>query len=101
MGAIIEPGPDCGFIIRTAAEGASVDALRADMTFLLKLWELICGNARTLPSGRLVHEDLPLAVRVVRDIVSAGIERVRVDSEDSYQRLQRVRRHVHARPCAR
>jgi ribonuclease G len=77
-----------GFIIRTAAEGASIEALRADMQFLLKIWDLTCANARELPAGHLVHEDLPLAVRVVRDIVSAGIERVRVDAEDAYQRLR-------------
>ena len=58
------------------------------MLFLLKIWEVICQNARAMPAGRLVHEDLPLAVRVVRDIVNAEIERVRVDSEESFQRLR-------------
>jgi ribonuclease G len=85
---IIGPGAESGFIIRTAAEGATLDALRADMLFLLKLWELIDSNARAAPAGRLIHEDLPLAVRVVRDIVNAEIERIRVDTEEAYGRLR-------------
>jgi ribonuclease G len=77
-----------GFIIRTAAEGAGQDALRADMLFLARLWEVIGENERRMAAGTLVHEDLPLAVRVVRDVVRSGVERVRVDSEESYQRLR-------------
>ncbi len=88
LASIQEPGMDFGFIIRTAGEGASLEALRADMLFLLKLWEAIGGNARAAPAGSLIHEDLPLAVRVVRDIVNAEIERVRVDTDEAYQRLR-------------
>ncbi|GMW07054.1 MAG: hypothetical protein AMXMBFR8_18500 [Nevskiales bacterium] len=88
LAALLDPAPECGFIVRTAAEGAGDEALRADMMFLLKLWNLIGANARTTAAGQLVHEDLPLAVRVVRDIVHAGIERVRVDSEEAYQQLR-------------
>ncbi len=88
LASILEPETEFGFIVRTAAEGAGHEALRADMMFLLKLWDLIGENARATPAGHLIHEDLPLAVRVVRDIVHAGIERVRVDSEEGYQRLR-------------
>lgn len=88
LAALIDPETECGFIVRTAAEGAGDEALRADMMFLLKLWNLIGANAGTTAAGQLVHEDLPLAVRVVRDIVHAGIERVRVDSEEAYQQLR-------------
>jgi ribonuclease G len=65
-----------------------VEVLRADLLFLLKLWELIQENAARLPAGQLVHEDLPLAIRVVRDLVNSEIERVRVDSGEAFQRLQ-------------
>jgi ribonuclease G len=88
MTEIAEPAGGCGFIVRTAAEVAGVEALRADMEFLLKLWAVVRENARTLPSGRLVHEDLPLAVRVVRDILGGDVERVRVDALEAYRRLQ-------------
>ena len=52
-----QPG---GFIIRTAAEGASLDALRADMMFLRKLWEVVGAGAVHTSPRELVHEDLPL-----------------------------------------
>ncbi len=79
--------PRRGYIVRTAAEGAERDALRADMLFLQKLWDVVRERANGQPTGSLVHEDLPLAIRVVRDLVSIGIERVRVDSEEFSQRL--------------
>jgi len=77
-----------GYIVRTAAEGVSLEALHADMLFLQRLWEQLLAQSRDLPAGQLLHEDLPLEIRVVRDLVSAGIERVRVDSAGSCERVQ-------------
>jgi len=77
-----------GYIVRTAAEGASVEALRADMIFLEKLWGSIEETAEQVQAGELVHEDLPLPLRVLRDLVSPDIERVRVDSEPLYTRMK-------------
>jgi ribonuclease G len=82
-------GMGCGYIVRTAAEGASMDALRADMLFLDKLWSIVGEQARTRAPGQLVHEDLSLAVRVVRDVVSADVERIQVDSGEAYERLRK------------
>jgi len=73
-----------GYIVRTAAEGASDDALRADMAFLQKIWKAIEGKAARTPAGELVYEDLPLPLRVLRDSSGAGTVRVRVDSETTY-----------------
>lgn len=78
-----------GFIVRTAAEGAPLEALNADIMFLSKLWEVIRGNAGTASAPEPVHEDLPLTLRVLRDLVSADIERIRVDSEASCERMQK------------
>lgn len=77
-----------GYIVRTAAEGASLDALRADMLFLQKLWESISRTATTTGSGQLVHEDLSLPLRVLRDLLSPEIERVRVDSKKWFERMR-------------
>ncbi|MEN7342570.1 MAG: ribonuclease G [Pseudomonadota bacterium] len=77
-----------GYIVRTAAEGASYDALRADMMFLDRLWEGIRETAGRVNGGRIVHEDLPLALRILRDMVQQDIERVRVDSESQFQRMR-------------
>ena len=84
-----EPG---GYIVRTAAEGASPDALRADMLFLQKLWQVISEKAAYARPGNLVHEDLPLAVRVMRDVVSSGVDKVSIDHSDTHQRMMEFAR---------
>jgi len=76
-----------GYIVRTAAEGASPDAMRADMMFLQKLWGVLCEKAALAKPGKLVHEDLPLAVRVLRDVVSSGVDKVSVDHAETFQRM--------------
>jgi ribonuclease G len=77
-----------GYIIRTAAEGASEDDLRADMVFVQKIWGAIVEKAAHTAAGELVHEDLPLPLRVLRDSSSPAIARVRVDSEPTFRRVR-------------
>jgi len=77
-----------GVIVRTAAEGVSRDALRADLVFLRKLWgavQLQCSNAKV---KTLVHEDLPLPIRVLRDMVTSDVERILVDSAVDFEKMQ-------------
>ena len=77
-----------GVIVRTAAEGVSRDALRADLAFLRKLWksvQLQCSNAKV---KTLVHEDLPLPIRVLRDLVTSDVERILVDSAADFKKMQ-------------
>lgn len=77
-----------GYIVRTAAEGATADELRADMLFLRKLWGAIEESAGQSHPGDRVYEDLPLAVRLLRDLLSSDMERVRVDSESMFNRMK-------------
>ncbi len=84
-----EPG---GYIVRTAAEGASPDALRADMMFLQKLWAVLSEKAASTRPGNLVHEDLALPIRVLRDIVSSGVDKVSVDHLETFQRMREFAR---------
>ncbi|MGH8401357.1 MAG: ribonuclease G [Gammaproteobacteria bacterium] len=77
-----------GYIVRTAGEGAQPEALRADMLFLNKLWESIHAHAGDVSPGELVHEDLPLAVRILRDLFGTEVEQVRVDSAEVYTRIR-------------
>ena len=77
-----------GLIFRTAAEGASEEALAADRAFLLRLWDAVRRRAEIAQPGTLVHEDLPLLLRAMRDLATHDLERVRVDSREGYQRLQ-------------
>lgn len=77
-----------GYIIRTAAEGAALEALRADMLFLNRLWESVQKHAGECRAGELVHEDLPLPVRILRDMLDTGVEVVRVDSAQAFERMR-------------
>jgi ribonuclease G len=79
---------DCGVIVRTAAEGASDDALRADMKFLMKLWTVVQEQCRNGQVKTLIHEDLPLPARVLRDLVTGDVESIRVDSEEDFTAMQ-------------
>ena len=69
-----------GYILRTAAQGVSVESLREDMAYLDKLWHHVRVRAVETQAGAIVHEDLPLALRVLRDELSRGVSRVLVDS---------------------
>ncbi len=79
---------EAGLIFRTAAEGAADEALSADHDFLVRLWESIRRRAGEAQPGTLVHEDLPLLLRALRDLATRDLERVRVDSREGYLRLR-------------
>jgi ribonuclease G len=76
-----------GFIARTAAECVDEPVLIADMTFLLKLWGSISAKIASAKAKQFIHKDLPLSIRTLRDLYKEGIERVRVDSTETYHRL--------------
>ena len=69
-----------GYIVRTAAQGASSESLSEDMAYLARLWEHVRARAALASPGSVVHEDLPLGLRVLRDELSRGVSRVLVDS---------------------
>jgi len=77
-----------GFIARTAAEGVSEEALHSDMRFLVRLWNSIQERATTAPPRELIHEDLPLALRALRDLINPEVEKVRIDSRSTWEKAQ-------------
>jgi ribonuclease G len=87
VAAFAGPQAAGGFIVRTAAEDCAVEALRADMLFLQRLWEVIRRRGAATPAGRLVHEDLPLELRVLRDQLGEHVERVLVDAPAAQARM--------------
>lgn len=87
LGAFVSPGTVGGYIVRTAGEGAQPEALRADMLFLNKLWDAIRARAGGARPGELVHADLPLAVRVLRDQSDSEVP-VRIDSAEACARAR-------------
>lgn len=79
---------DEGFIIRTSAEGLDEIAFDADVKFLRKLWDVIQARAKEVKCPEVIHEDLPLYIRALRDQTFMDIERVRVDDKASYHRIK-------------
>jgi len=77
-----------GFILRTAAEGASEEAIASDLRFLQRLWTSIQERSEPAGAGDVVHEDLPLVLRVLRDISDADVEKLRIDSRETFQRVE-------------
>src|SRR5262249_51016344 len=77
---MLRPEATGGYILRTAAQGASAESLQEDMGYLDKLWRHVRVRATQTEAGKIVHEDLPLALRVLRDELARGVSRVLVDS---------------------
>jgi Rne/Rng family ribonuclease len=78
-----------GFIVRTAAEGASEEELRADLRFLIHLWDEIKQRSEGSKSPALIYHDLSLIERILRDQVSSNFSSIWVDSEADYERIVR------------
>ncbi|MBC7781834.1 MAG: ribonuclease G [Proteobacteria bacterium] len=102
-----EPG---GFIIRTVAEAATEKQLSGDIAYLRALWQSIQESVKAAHGPTLVHEDLSLALRVLRDMFDDDTNRVIIDSRETHQRacafaerfmpdiLTRVEHYVGERP---
>jgi len=78
-----------GFIVRTAAEGASEEELRSDLRFLLNLWADIKQRSESSKSPALIYHDLNLVERILRDQVTDNFSAIWVDSEADYERILR------------
>ncbi|MDP2227879.1 MAG: ribonuclease G [Moraxellaceae bacterium] len=77
-----------GFIVRTVAEGVSEHELRRDMQFLVKLWRWIQDRCQTAPTPSLIYEELTLYLRTLRDLVNADVEKIFIDSRETYTKVQ-------------
>jgi ribonuclease G len=84
----IEPGESAGFIVRTAAEDAPPEAVRADMTYLRKLWEVVRQTGLRTQPGSLVHADLPLHLRVLRDLLRPDVDKVLIDQPSAHREMR-------------
>ncbi len=76
-----------GFILRTAAEGAGADEILADIRYLRRLWEQIGAQMQSAPAPSVIYEDLSLALRTLRDLVSLRTEKIRIDSRETFQKV--------------
>ena len=78
-----------GYIARTVAEGISDEAIHKDMQFLQKIWSNILERNTSAKAGSLVHEDMSLVMRTMRDLSGIDIEKVRIDSRSTFEKVQR------------
>jgi ribonuclease G len=85
--AIVAEGHAGGYILRTAAVGATADELAADLAYLEKLWAHVRQRAAQVSAGQLVHEDLRLSLRMLRDELTPRVERVLVDDAAEHARM--------------
>jgi ribonuclease G len=77
-----------GFILRTNAEDASDDELGDDIAYLRKTWTAIRERSFKSPAGSLLHQDLSLTERVLRDLASDATQSIRIDSKLQFEQLQ-------------
>ncbi len=78
-----------GFIVRTAAQSASEEELRADIRFLKGLWQDIKNRAESSKPPALIYHDLNVVERVLRDQVTSDFSVIWVDTEPEYERVLR------------
>jgi Rne/Rng family ribonuclease len=78
-----------GFIVRTAAAGASEEDLRADIRFLKNLWHEIKTRSDEAKAPALIYHDLNVVERVLRDQVTSDFSAIWVDTETEYERILR------------
>ena len=81
-------GDGGGFILRTNAEEASDVELADDIAYLRRTWATIRQRAQTLPPCSLLHQDLSLAERVLRDMTNEATQTIRIDSGLQFDALQ-------------
>lgn len=88
---------DCphGLIVRTVAEGATAEAMQADLQFLLRTWSEVLETRDQCRGVGLVYDDLPVHIRLMRDLVSPEVASIRIDCPHTFAHAQRyVRRFM-------
>jgi len=81
--------PKGGLIIRTVAEGHSKDELEQDLLFLIRLWEDIAKRKKRTPPASMIHTELNLYLRVMRDFVDDEVEKIHIDSKEAYNSMKK------------
>ncbi|MBW1916547.1 MAG: Rne/Rng family ribonuclease [Deltaproteobacteria bacterium] len=79
--------PECGLIARTASEGASLEKLAGELEFLWQLWNNLLKKKETAPTPALLHRELDISLRVVRDLFTKEVDRLIVDDLAVYDKI--------------
>ena len=82
-------GIGMGFIARTAVEGVDRDAVEQDVRVLTRIWDKVLAKKANAACPDIVYEELPLHIRVVRDLTDPDVETIRIDHRDTYERVRK------------
>jgi len=83
---LIRP-PKYGFIARTAAEGVESDKIKAEMDFMLRLWQSIQRNSEHSQVPSLLYQELDITLRAVRDLFTQEVDKLVVDSKEEHEKI--------------
>src|SRR5437660_10374289 len=83
----IRPSGAGGFIVRTAGDEREEEEFRADLKYLIDLWEQVRRRGEKASAPSAIHNDLDLVLRTIRDVLSPEFKTVWVDDVDQYQRI--------------
>jgi ribonuclease G len=97
----VESGKTGGFILRTNAEDAADAELAEDIAYLRKTWTRIREASQRQPPASLLHEDLSLLQRVLRDLAGEGTSTIRIDSSEQFHALMAFGREFMPAAAAR
>lgn len=81
-------GSGMGYIVRTNAEGQEAEALAEDVDYLQRAWKIIREASAGSRVGQSIYDDLTLPLRGLRDLMSREVDKVRVDSRETFERMQ-------------
>ncbi|MDQ7823252.1 MAG: Rne/Rng family ribonuclease [Candidatus Eremiobacteraeota bacterium] len=79
-----------GLIVRTAAEGRDQEDLEKDFQFLVKLWEKIQNTSKKNRAPALIHQELTLVYKIIRDIFTPEVDRLIIDSKSEYEKVSEL-----------
>lgn len=77
-----------GFIVRTAAEGATAEDFLEDIRFLKRLWSKVDSRIKRSKEINAVYREVPLYMRTVRDLITPQVEKIRIDNEESHAEIE-------------
>jgi len=83
--SVMGEGQDAGgYILRTLAESATEEEIETDVRYLRRVWTACQERIHSAPALSLIHEDLPLSLRAMRDVVRGNVEKIRIDSREIF-----------------
>ncbi|GGX63143.1 ribonuclease G [Saccharospirillum salsuginis] len=76
-----------GYILRTAAEGIGEAEIQSDLNYLKRVFRVLGERIKEIEGPAIIYEDLPLYLRVARDLVRADVEKIRIDSKETFTKV--------------